>query len=124
VVFNNKIWVIGGYDGTNRRNDVWNSSNGITWSKVSDAPFIGRAYHTSVVFNGKIWVMAGNNEDYLSDVWCSSDGVTWVKNTPVSESFSARNKHSSCVFNNKIWVINGYNSANTYLNDIWTTGTN
>ena len=30
LVYNNKMWVIGGYDG-NDKNDVWDSTNGINW---------------------------------------------------------------------------------------------
>ena len=34
VVFNNKMWVIGGYDGT-FKNDVWSSSDGFFWDNKS-----------------------------------------------------------------------------------------
>ncbi len=36
VVFDNKIWVMGGVnvDGNFRKNDVWASSNGSSWTQV------------------------------------------------------------------------------------------
>ena len=36
VVFNGRLWVIGGYDGTNRLNDVWSSEDGVTWDGSSN----------------------------------------------------------------------------------------
>jgi len=72
VVFNNKMWVIGGIDGGNRLNDVWQSSDGITWSQATDnAPFIRRSGHTSIVLDDKIWVVGGydGGVTHLNDVW-------------------------------------------------------
>ena len=50
LVYQNKMWVIGGAN----RNDVWNSHNGINWNLVTnEANFSGRQHHTSVVFQDK-----------------------------------------------------------------------
>ena len=69
VVFDNKMWVIGGYDTANL-NDVWYSSDGATWTQATpSASFYTRAYHTSAVFDNKMWVIGGYNGSYLNDVW-------------------------------------------------------
>lgn len=69
VVFNDKIWVVGGWDGISRKNDVWSSPVGVTWTQVTtSAPFLGRTAHTSLVFDNKIWVIGGGGT-YLNDVW-------------------------------------------------------
>src|SRR5688572_5360766 len=63
VVFNNKLWVIGGF-GSNGglKNDVWSSPDGVNWTQATGAaPFSARQGHTSVVFNNKIWVIGGDS---------------------------------------------------------------
>jgi hypothetical protein len=121
VVFQNRIWVIGGYGGARTFNDVWYSSDGVLWKEATGgAAFPVRYGHSSVVFNNKIWVIGGSGDsgDYYNDVWYSSDGVTW---TPATNSapFPPRYSHTSVVYDNKIWVIGGYNAQAGNLNDVW-----
>ena len=127
VVFNDKIWVIGGRQVESnisiRKNDVWSSPDGVTWTEVTtSAAFSAREGHTSVVFNDKIWVIGGIDEDRnkKNDVWSSPDGVTWTEVT-TSAAFSAREGHTSVVFNDKIWVIAGWSSGNNRENDVWSS---
>jgi leucine-zipper-like transcriptional regulator 1 len=128
LVFNNEMWVIGGAtgifsDGTSF-NDVWFSSDGITWTQsTSAAGFSPRYGHSSVLFNNKMWVIGGctaaNNTNILyNDVWYSADGITWIQATATA-GFSPRWFHSSVVFDNKIWVIGGFALGPTYFNDVW-----
>jgi dihydrofolate reductase len=119
VVFDGKIWVIGGTDGTNYFNDVWSSSDGITWTRATaSAGFSTRFAHSSVVFDGKIWVIGGyDGASRFNDVWSSSDGITWTRAT-ASAGFSTRFAHSSVVFDGKIWVIGGFDGTN-YFKDVW-----
>jgi len=116
VVFDNRIWVLGGYDGS-YRNDVWYSSDGVNWyCATENAPWSGRSGHTSVVFDNKIWVLGGYDGSYRNDVWYSSDGINWyctTKNAP----WPRREGHTSVVFDNKIWVIGGWNGYER--NDVW-----
>jgi len=125
VVYDNKMWVIGGWSGHGvYRNDVWYSTNGIVWIQATaSAAFPVRHGHTSVVYKDKMWVIGGysyseSNSTYLNDVWYSSDGITWTQAT-ASAGFSTRNCHTSIVNDDKIWVIGGYSSSGTYLNDVW-----
>jgi len=54
VVFNNLIWIIGGWDG-DHKNDAWYSSDGISWTLATDtASFSGRQGHSAFVFNNEI----------------------------------------------------------------------
>jgi len=120
VVFDNKMWVIGGsMGGFTTFSDVWYSSDGATWTRATaSAPFSGRRLHTSVVFDNKMWVIGGRDGYYYpGDVWYSSDGATWTQAT-ASAPFSGRQGHTSVVFDNKMWVIGGHNGyANR--NDVW-----
>ena len=118
VVLNNKIWVIGGYDGSSFLNDVWSSPDGITWTRNTVAPFSERVFHTSVVEGGLIWVIGGtDNVNYFNDVWSSPDGTTWTQ-APTTTVFPARELHTSVVYSNMIWVIGGADSG-VPLNDVW-----
>ena len=79
MVYNNKMWIIGGYSGTNYLNDVWSSSDGVSWTKtLSDTAspgvnqFSRRYGQASAVFNNKMWVMGGyDGANYLNDTWSS-----------------------------------------------------
>ncbi len=116
------MWVIGGDPGTN---DVWNSTNGITWTKATNsAKFPGRYSHTSVVFNdndsAKMWVIGGQAGGLLNDVWNSAEGSSWTEVQTTTSIFFPRSGHQSVVFDNKIWVIGGNaGTAKGYQKDVW-----
>ncbi|MCX7047081.1 MAG: choice-of-anchor D domain-containing protein [Candidatus Sumerlaeota bacterium] len=122
VVFNDgsgdKIWVIGGYDGTNFRNDVWSSADGVTWAQApATAVFSARYGHASAVFNNQMWVISGyDSVSGKNDVWHSSDGATWIRAT-ASAAFSARDHFTCLAFNNRLWVIGG----NIGGSEVWST---
>ncbi len=117
-IFNNKIWVIGGFSWGS--NDIYHSVDGLDWIGVTNSTFPARSHHTSVVFDNKIWIIGGRNgSDYKNDVWNSSDGITWTKVTEHA-AFSARSHHASVVFNDKIWVIGGGKYLD-FKNDVWNS---
>jgi len=61
AVHDDKLWILGG-DAIQRheQNDVWNSADGKSWTRVIEAaPWAPRVLHLSAVFNGKIWIMGG-----------------------------------------------------------------
>jgi hypothetical protein len=115
VVFQGKLWVIGGGSyATNNpactnvgSNQVW-SWDGIDaheWvEETPAAPWLPRIYHNVFVFDNQIFVMAGlQNEslgdDRLCDVWSSADGVHW---NAVSNPAPWGGRHAASV-----WVYNG-----------------
>ena len=116
VVFDIKMWVIGGFDGSTK-NDVWYSSDGVTWTQATaSAAFSARYDHTSVVFDNKMWVIGGYDGGNKNDVWYSSDGINWTQAT-ASAAFSGRKWHTSVVFDNKMWVIGGNDGS--FKDDVW-----
>ena len=117
VVYNNKIWVIGGFNGASFLRDVWYSSDGINWNNAtSAAAFSGRGGHTSLVFNNKIWVVGGDagSTPFQNDAWTSNNGAVWTQEAYTG--FSGRRYHTS-VASKEIWVIGGYSYGD--LNDVW-----
>ncbi len=135
IEFNNYLWCIGGNDGE-FLNDVWRSSDGVSWTRElasTSTPlasqFEPRAGHSCVVFNGKIWLIGGYSETesgiaYYDDVWNSVDGRNWTK-VVAAGPFFKRAFHSVCVFNNQIWILGGVtidaNENPVYLDDSWKT---
>lgn len=122
VLFNNRIWIIGGVDKYEPANDIWSSEDGVNWTKeTNNAGFISRATHASIVFNNKIWVVAGidNLGNLLNDVWSSTDGINWVQEN-MNPPFATRANHTLTVYNNKMWLIGGQDSGYEF-NDIWSS---
>lgn len=134
VVFNNKLWVIGGWDGDfisgateTRLNDVWSSDDGVTWTKheptggVIFAPLVG---HDVVVFQNKLWVVAGSvqNDTDSNEVWSSADGDTWTL-VPQVDPFTARRSHRVVAFNGELWMTGGavdsVVGADEGTSDVW-----
>ncbi|MBT4644453.1 MAG: hypothetical protein HOC09_37110 [Deltaproteobacteria bacterium] len=117
VVFDNKMWILGGSDGSNK-NDVWYTNDGINWSlATSNASWTGRSHLRSVVSDNKILILGGSTGLYKNDVWYSSNGSSWIENAS-STDWPGRFAHASVQFNNKIWVLGGYTSSGA-KNDIW-----
>jgi len=99
VVYNGEIYVMGGsinddaaiIGGNPQRiyfNDVWKSSNGITWNLVTDsADWAPRAGGIAIVKDGYIYMIGGEEgflcqpggpcPPYFNDVWRTQDGFNW-----------------------------------------------
>jgi hypothetical protein len=133
VTFNNKLWVIGGGDNvmaaggaSTRLNDVWCSSDGVSWTQQNPAGgniFSPRMGHAAVVYAGKLWVIGGDvatgtpNDTVVNDVWYTTDGTTWV-NATANAAFPAREGHGVTVFNNAMWLTAG-DDGQTGMADVW-----
>jgi hypothetical protein len=127
VVFDDKMWILGGglyfmpgILNETYYNDVWSSPDGIHWTRIlKHAPWLSRMHHSIEVFDNKMWVMAGHNKNhptdssYLrNDVWYSSDGVTWTEllGTPWAPTHAA----SIYIYDSALWL-----SAGFLRNEVW-----
>lgn len=124
VVFNNKMWVLGGFGGGGPLNDVWYSEDGASWTRATaSAPWSARWLLSAVAFNGRMWVLGGLGAAYENDVWHSTDGVNWTQATPHAE-WSGRMGHTSLVYQrpddttNGIWLLGG-DDGSQGLHDVW-----
>ncbi len=124
VELNGKMWIIGGISGINRTNQIWSSSDGITWTQATIAGniFSARNDFDAIVFNNKIWVIGGFTDNgRTNEIWSSPDGTTWTQETPVGNIFTARGGGQTVIFNNKLWLIGGNINAGDPTNEIWST---
>ena len=131
VVFQDKMWVIGGAGDSGRSSDVWSSTDGFDWQQVKFiSPWAARSSHTSVVYDAgdgeKIWILGGyDGSSRRNDVWSSADGETWeeVSNSSSGADWSTRYDHTTTVFDDgsgaKLWLLGGYDGS--YLNDVWSS---
>lgn len=123
VVFDNQMWLLGGYTPGNVRGDsyfedVWSSSDGSSWTEVvSVAPWNGRRGHEVVTFNDgngeAIYLIGGFSSEeetgkrkYNNDVWKSTNGKDWVEIKPSvdieptdSTAWQPRSNHRCLVIN-------------------------
>ncbi len=121
TTFNGKLWLIGGENNDGDwLGDIWYSTDGSTWTNIFlSAPFGEVAYHDTVVFNDKIYVIAGDVATSNTKVWSSLDGENWTQET--ANAFPGRVTHKVVVFNSAIYVIGGEDIAGNKLNEIWTS---
>ncbi|NLV39829.1 MAG: hypothetical protein GXY15_01175 [Candidatus Hydrogenedentes bacterium] len=133
LVHDGKMWVLGGLvldTGTQTFqdvNDVWSSTDGVTWTQASPAaPWQAREFFTTAAVGGEMFVMAGfadagavtkAGESHLNDVWRSADGVTWTQVTDAAP-WSGRLAPACTVHDGKIWVMGGV-SETAASNDVW-----
>jgi hypothetical protein len=75
IMFDNKIWVYGGYIGksTNSVNDIWYTSDGATWVQQAEHAPWGPRMPLSVVYQDKLWIFSGKHtggkDSWGGDVW-------------------------------------------------------
>lgn len=138
AVFRDKMWIVGG-DANQKhyQNDVWNSADGKSWTRVLDeVPWGPRVLHMTAVFGGKLWVMGGQTlppfapaeERFYRDIWTTTDGIHWTEVSPEEPYWSARGMiGGSAVLNGRLWILGGgtYDTPERkermFYNDVWST---
>jgi len=121
------IVLMGGYDGTLFKNDVWQSTdNGATWTQMNaSAGWSTRRSHASVTMpDGSIVLMGGlDYSGERNDVWRSTDGgATWME-VNASAGWSERSYHTSVAMpDGNIVLMGGWGSHR--LNDVWQSTDN
>ena len=112
VVFDDRLWVMGGRDNGGVKNDVWYSNDGVNWTEATPAaPFTERYFYAATIFDDKIWVID-------EDIWFSTDGINWTEATDAAP-YSDIRSHTTATFNDKIWVVGGF-SGGAVQTDIWS----
>jgi len=118
LVYDGKMWLLGGFGQGKpiRLNQVWCSSDGKDWTQVTGAaPWGIRNLPCTVVFDSKMWIMAGaeysgppdkRNPILHSDVWYSSDGQNWTAATE-SAPWGRRTGAVAVAYKGKIWLMGG-----------------
>lgn len=127
VVFNGKMWVLGGAFG-HASNDIWSSDDGVTWTQVQpEGPIWNPRFgHNALVFEDKIWVTGGitfnpqtQSLNIAGDIWSSDDGIHWSNIGPGGNgTFS-----SAAVFNGRMYFLGGDSIINDPTSNNWYRST-
>ncbi len=124
VVHDDKLWVIGGGNYVpeyHALNDVWCSSDGVHWERVTqDAPWSPRLWFSAVTYRDRIWVLGGWSDrpsKNWGDVWYSRDGARWTQ-LRSNVAWKERHEHSAYVFKDRIWVAGGH--AQPLSSEVWS----
>lgn len=115
-------------------NDVWRSTDGVNWEEMTDeAPWEARAGLSAASFKGRLWVLAGSQNDdqsigglerkFFNDVWYSKDGRDWHQAT-AQAPWEAR--AGGVVLPKGGWLYllggeKGFEDPADYFNDVWRT---
>lgn len=120
TVFNERIWLFGGWDGATYYNDAWSSADGINWERVAEkAPWSPRTISGGVVvFQNKIWIVGGgvidgdkdNNPNSDREIWVSGDGINWSE---IKVNSPRKLAGTPIVFDDKLWLA-GANRGNEF----------
>lgn len=130
--FKGKMWLLGGWDPpyhppNSTINEVWNSTDGINWTQLPNAPWPARHCSAWLVKDSAMWVIGGDPQSgCLTDVWKSEDGINWIQTVDTIPSFDKRNNPNYGVLNNKLMIYGGEKCGVGPMNDVWesTDGVN
>lgn len=148
LVFNGRMWLIGGWNPTDKANfpricsnDVWSSRDGAEWRMEKPNTFGKECFdpeqdwegrHTAgyVVFNDKMWIVGGdaNQGHYQYDVWASENGGTWDHvNKGRDAPWGPRVLHYTLTFKDRIWIMGGQalphfaRMEELFYDDVWSS---
>lgn len=115
------IYIWGGYDGSNRVNDLWRFDIPRNcWHSVDSIGAIPspRHSHNAVEYDGRIYVLFGYDGNYRSDI--SEFNIlrkTWVGIQAKGQIPRARYRSASVVYSGKIFTFGGHD-GNRHLDDL------
>jgi hypothetical protein len=135
LAFGDRMWIMGGWfngrlPGHGAGSEVWSSTDGVHWDRVTEKAGWGpRLAAGAVVFKGRMWILGGTEDYYFgddkslkNDVWSSADGKEWRRESAAAP-WSPRAYHAAAVHDDKIWILGGGNYTPKYhaLNDVWSS---
>jgi hypothetical protein len=96
VEFQGRMWLVGcarykEVTGHELSNEVWSTTDGVTWQKHATPPWTGKGWQNVVVWDNKLWVLFGYTygdpvngwaQGNSNEVWYSEDGETWKSLQP------------------------------------------
>lgn len=116
VSFEDRLWYVGGHNGT-LYDWVLASSDGSIWTRKGSIP-LAREYHAALIRDGAMWIIGGQDTmpTKLSDVSTTTNGADWTSITslPMGRAFGP-----IATFAGRLWSLGGND-----LGGVWsTTGT-
>jgi len=133
LVFNNRLWIFGGWfdSFSPPPRDVWSSDDGKSWELVTaEAPWKYSDLGMTAVFQDKMWFLGGWTNGRLAghgatnECWSSTNGKDWT--LEANAAWSPRLAAGVVVFQNKLWMLGGtenyyFGDEKSAKNDVWSS---
>jgi hypothetical protein len=122
VVFQDRIWILGGLTSGKAVNDI-RSFDEKSSARTVPSSWSPRYDMCCVVFKNSIWVFAGRDEknNFYNDIWSSTDGTKWQQLKPTGSMWSPRSGAAAVAYNNRLWLLGGTDAHGNLLQEIWST---
>lgn len=113
ATFQGKMWVFGGNSGSSALGDMWNSTDGQTWTQQTLSGDIPVARHNPRLVvssdGATMWIIGG---DGAPDVYKSTDGLAWTRMDNGSGTLPAGlDGYAAIYFNGALYVLGGYDTS-------------
>jgi hypothetical protein len=142
--YDGDLWMVGGQDAEGDpaeytyHNDVWRSSDGVTWTEVvpdapaSDTRWAGCGVVDGLVeFRGELWLVGCARErsdavghSMSNEVWSTTDGAVWRRHA--EPPWVGKIWHNVVVWDDRLWAMFGFtygDPANGWpignANEVW-----
>ncbi|HQY59879.1 MAG: hypothetical protein IPQ09_14540 [Myxococcales bacterium] len=109
-----KMFIVGGDGVHTPTRDVWSSTDGVAWTRVSaNTNYPARVLQPVFSFQDKLWVVSGQtffSEFTLAypDVWSSQNGATWTRVPTEGPLWAPRGMiFGPAVFKGRMWLVSG-----------------
>jgi hypothetical protein len=116
VEHNNKVYLLGGWNGTTYYNHVYVTSDMVQWKRLQNAPWNARYGFVALSLGDRLIIMGGKNSSAnINCVWWTRDGVNWTQEPDAQ--WAIRRYAAGIVKGKKVFVIGGLGA--TRYNDVW-----
>lgn len=125
VNFQNKMWLLGGWDPPYHppnytHSEIWSSTDGANWTFEITAPWPARHCAAWLVSDDAIWVIGGDPQSgCLTDVWKSLDGTNWTQTNSAIPGYVIRNNPNYAFVDSQLFVFGGEQCSGSPLNEVW-----
>ncbi len=125
--FQNKMWLLGGWDPPyhsplNTHSEVWSSTDGANWTFITTAPWPARHCAAWLTGDSSIWVIGGDPQSgCLTDVWKSTDGINWIQTLDTIPGYVKRSNPNYGFLNDQLLIYGGEQCSGNALNDVWSS---
>lgn len=121
VVFNDKLYVFSGASGSSVLSDVWESTDGKTWTETSSSS-LAVAQSAVIEMNGTVYAISGTTTwptiTLSNATYKTTDMINWTLVTTTT-SFTARRFAWIAKKGTDLYVYSGLNIGNSRLLDVW-----
>eukprot|EP01080_Neovahlkampfia_damariscottae_P005065 gene5065-8665_t len=119
VLYKQFIYIFGGYDGTDRLNDLYSFDTigciwrELTFKQIGNIPS-KREGHTCNRLENRMYIIGGYDGDYCSDIYeLNLNNLIWNK-IKTKGNFEGRYYSSSVLYNNTIYLFGGKRNKNFF----------